>query len=301
MKKFYLLTSLLLFYCMQMVNAQDYRPFPTNNAMWREAYPSFGKKTGYEEQYQYLITGDSIINKKTYHKLQRTGYKHEYDPFGHEYAPIKEFAGYFRNDTLEKKVWLFDNGFEQLLYDFNLQLEDTISTIFNNTFGFCIITNIDTLSLKDGLHKRYEITTEFGNNFYIIEGIGSTKGLLPRSIEFLDSGLLCFSIDGEIIYNYLWGGYDCQPAYLAIEDYEQNKATLSLFPNPAYSTFQIKGIDNPQNVSISVYNIYGQLVMQEQLLSKDDMIHIENLCKGVYIVNICIQNSIVATCKLITM
>jgi hypothetical protein len=77
------------------------------------------------------------------------------------------------------------------------------------------------------------------------------------------------------------------------------KPDVTIYPNPAYSTFQIKGIDDFQNVTVSIYNMYGQIVVYEQTVNKDDVIHVEDLCKGVYIVNISIENKIVDKCKLI--
>jgi len=121
-----------------------------------------------------------------------------------------------------------------------------------------------------------------------------TIGLLPTRGSILS----CFSIDGENIYHIDNYAGACIPVN-AIEEHYQNKTTITLYPNPANTTFQIKGIDNFQNVSVSVYNIYGQLVISEQNLNENSIIRIENLHKGVYIVNIFNKNNIVATCKLI--
>jgi len=268
-----------------MANAQAYKPFPTSDAMWREVRFELMLE-GYCEDYQFLITGDTIINGMMYHKLQRTGYvgTHNAGKITH-IDFFNEYAGCFRNDTLGKKVWCIfpDKGFERLLYDFNLQKGDSLYAI-DGYVG--IVTNIDTLSLSDGLHKRFsifcpDIPSELPFKYYeIIEGIGSTIGLshrmYNRSILTLTE-LMCVLINEKTIYSVESG--DCIPTN-AIEDYSQDKTRITLYPNPTNTAFQIKGIDDFQNISICIYNIYGQLIMQEQKLSKDEMIHIEALCKG---------------------
>ena len=305
MKKIYLLTALILFCCVQMMNAQDYKPFPTANAMWREFYLIPMSYEGDCEDYQYLITGDTVINSETYHKLQRTGYAgtHYEGQLTSIYYPINEYAGCFRNDTLEKKVWcVFPNTtFEQLLYDFNLQKRDSV--FVNYHLGYdCkgIIVQIDTLTLSDGPHKRFHIFCEQipwqhpAQYYEIIEGIGSTIGLFPKITGITYNYITCFSINEKSIYGY----GKCTPA-IAIKDHPQDKTLITLYPNPAYSTFQIKGIDNFQNITISIYNIEGECVMPKQKVNIDDLIHIETLKEGVYFVNICSKDNIVVKCKLI--
>jgi len=288
-----LLNFLLIICCIQIATAQDYKPFPTTNAMWRES--TFSRSGG--EEYQYLIIGDSVINGKTYHKLQKSGIGVDGSDPSHIYEfTFNYYFGCFRNDTLERKVWyiLPNNSQEQLLYDFNLQIGDSLPA--TSYFGIGTVANIDTLSLNDGLHKRFEISYGFYDSFYIIEGIGSTLGLHYLSADERVN-LKCFSFKGEKIYPDEIG--ICDTVKVTVDDYEKKLNNFSIYPNPAYTTFQIRGLDHYQHYSISIFNIYGQLVKQEQGLRNDDMIHIDALHKGIYIVNISIRKKVVTKCKLI--
>jgi hypothetical protein len=82
---------------------------------------------------------------------------------------------------------------------------------------------------------------------------------------------------------------------------EDNKETSNfiIYPNPAFSSFQIKTDDKFQSNTITIYNIYGQLVMQKQFVNQDDIIYIEHLHEGIYIVSVSSENSRIAICKLI--
>jgi len=299
MKKVYLFFSLILFCCVQTINAQDYKPFPNANAMWREFFGGFEFNC---EDYQYVITGDTIINDVTYHKLQKSGVIYAAGGFGgcnwSAYSGINDYAGCFRNDIPAEKVYFFDGETERLLYDFSLSIGDTIPKFGEYDYPTTIIS-IDSIELGGILHKRFFVNNQCNiHGSYIIEGIGSTYGLFfaSRCHFESDSQLLCFSINDETIYPST--GTNCTLVN-AIEDHTQDKATIALYPNPAYSTFQIKGIDNFENIAVSIYNAYGQRVMQEQKLNKDGLIHIETLTEGVYFVNISSKDNVVGKCKLV--
>jgi len=297
--KFYVFTLLILFCGLQATNAQAYKPIPTSDAMWREVKFELSLQ-GFCEDYQYLIIGDTIIAGMIYHKLQRTGYVGTHNAGNITHIDfINEYAGCFRNDTLGKKVWLVfpENDVEKLVFDFDLKKGDSI-TVNDGYVG--IVKNIDTLSLNDMSNKRfYILCPEVPNqlpsrSFEIIEGIGSSIGLFPRVDLVASTWLRCFSINGEIVY---WVQGDCTP--VNVEDCFLDKSTINLFPNPTYSTFKIKGIENYQNVSVSILNLDGQIVMEEQRLHEDNIIDVKYLFKGVYIVNIRLSDNIVTTCKLI--
>jgi hypothetical protein len=275
--------------------ARDYIPFPTANAVWRECnYNAF--ELQHEEDYQYIITGDSLISEKTYHKLQRTGYVRLWDDF-HRYNyysySINEYAGCYRNDTIEKKVWYVfpDDNTEQLLYDFNLQIGDTLPVKFGYPFGIGIITNIDAIVLDDGLHKRFEVFREFYGDFYIIEGVGSTIGLIlnippPGVIDPFDIILRCFSINGNPIYmNPIPGLANCDTAYLDIKNYHQNKIGISLYPNPVNEQLTVKC--NDLNIThIQIIDVTGRAIID--VIPKNDeqeiILDVRSLPAGLYFI-----------------
>jgi len=305
MKKTYLLTALILFCYVQMTNAQDYIPFPTKNAMWREDF--YGVEVNCSE-YQYTITGDTVMEDIVYHKLQQTGIMYAAGDMGCTWYiswGINEYAGCFRNDTSAKKVYFrYSLEYpETLIYDFSLSVGDTIPSIMYDYDQYTVAA-IDSIEIEGIYRKRFLIDNNCGEPYllYIIEGIGSTYGLLPfYHCPFeSNSDLICLSVEEEVIYYNPFSWEDCTPVYYnAVEDYEQKKTNITLYPNPTYSTFQIKGNDNFQNCQISIYNIFGQLVFQEQTVNEDDVIHIENLVKGIYMVYVNGNNGKTSMLKLI--
>jgi hypothetical protein len=64
---------------------------------------------------------------------------------------------------------------------------------------------------------------------------------------------------------------------------ENKKGTLTISPNPAYSTIQILGLDDTQNVQ--VVNALGNVLLSESL-SSNGILNIEQLSTGIYFVRL---------------
>ena len=289
----YLITStlfcLILICCVQMATAQDYKPFPTSNAMWRERFDGFEVNC---ENYQYLITGDTIINGLTYHKLQKSGILYFAGRDGCDWnntRNINEYAGCFRNDTSEKKVYYIYSDTEELIYDFSLSVGDTIPEPYYYS-NYHTIESIDSIEIGGKFHKRFKIDNcgdgGGGWELYIIEGIGSTYGLLsPTRCPFESNyWLLCLSINGETFYPWQAG---CDAIRLGMEDYSQNKTMISLFPNPATGELKI-GSEKSSIKNVEIFDIYGrkQNAKVEDLFSVESKLDISHLSVGIYFVKI---------------
>jgi hypothetical protein len=58
---------------------------------------------------------------------------------------------------------------------------------------------------------------------------------------------------------------------------------VKVFPNPAYNSFNLS-IKNPQNASVKLYNLSGQLMLQQNITSENTQISTENLQPGNYLI-----------------
>jgi hypothetical protein len=165
-----------------IIQAQDYVPFPTENAHWN-IYLEYGGQDSPPDTFliMYTLGGDTVINSKKYTQLRR-----ERD----DTAELSnEYHGVLRKD--EKKIYYLGDDYfntnklsqyEILLYDFSAELYDTIIHVAEHPQFQSIIINIDSVFVGSSYRKRYEINSS--QNFihpteYWIEGIGSvTNGLL---------------------------------------------------------------------------------------------------------------------------
>lgn len=272
MKKFSLI-FILLWQCI-IADAQTsvYHEFPDSNATWNVFWSSwgYGLQTG---NYVYTFSNDTIINGLTYHK-------------------INGYAAAIREDLIQKKVYvipLFDSV-PQLLYDFNLNVGDTLKGylgISSTSYGDTV-TTIDSILINSNYRKRWTIHADaritFGNKYYIIEGIGSSKGLLQQYQDFeSDSNLECFSQNNQTIYPSADSIMNCA-SLTSISD-KRGIEKLYIFPNPTNGKFQVKLLGIIGNI-LEITDVLGNVIMK--LGIKNDTIEIDLLSQpeGVYFVRV---------------
>jgi hypothetical protein len=284
---------LFLFGIFMIGNAQSYVPFPTENMRWK------GSDYHYlidRKNYDVFIDGDTIIGGVTYHKLIEKSWTH-YPQGGLTYKPpvfSQKYVGVFRNDSINKKVYLLAEGWnkEEIWYDFSLNIGDTmVSPFYSNHFK--TVVDIDSVEIDGLIRKRLlfdHCDTTFGSNqLYHIEGIGSTYG--PLSLyycPFEDSEFLkCVEQNGSVIY-YVFALDSVCSGMNSVESLHTTSQEIRISPNPVKETIRIQFLDpntrTPQELKI--YSITGQLVFQQMINPPESDINIETLESGVYMYSI---------------
>ena len=309
MKKIYLLFfPIFLFFGVSIANAQNdtYFPLVQEGKVWnvldaQETYSPYPIQNFNYQTFSMFFFGDTIINDVLYKKMYSTA--KETTTFPQDWS----LHSFMREDE-NKKIWYKDknaNSAEKLYYDFSLEIGDTVPSEIGIPIEPVIVENITTEIMDNGEERKVFWLSSFAykpfDSFreYWIEGIGSIVGLIYPLHGGVVGGfwnLLCLHENEKLIFfNQDWN--TCYKNSLGISTYYDSQ--INIYPNPAYSTFQIKGIDNFENITVSIYNVYGQCVMQEQQSNSDGIIHIETLIEGVYFVNISSKDNIVGKCKLV--
>lgn len=287
MKKYLLIIIAIFFFKTSF--SQVYQSFPTANAMWREY--SGGYQCSCCADFQYTITGDTVINTMTYHKIQKTGVRYWEDLIGNCTSNIQSiinnYAGCFREDIGNKKIFFVPpmTSSDTLLYDFNLSLGDTLPPLYVNNIWLPttnIVTAIDSILLDAVYHKRFTIDSCW-HQLYLIEGIGSTYGLLSNTYCPFEAiyTLQCFSIDSQTIYP---DNSTICSLITSINNFEQ-ETSIKIFPNPANDKIIVE-LNNSQfhNSFIELINLLGKKVKDLKLLDNTSkaIISVEDLHDGIY-------------------
>lgn len=286
--------------------AQSYVPFPTTNAVWNDAYGFNGGSFSYLGSKYDFIDGDTVINNLQYHKV--------YSQAGTYYSPwllgsfpppavflvstftgIGTYNGAIREDS-NKHIYYFPTSqnppaHEYLLYDFNLQVGDTLSdTLYNVQQGSSyVVDSID--SIFDGFiyRKRYYLNTQAN----LIEGIGSSRGLTQGLDPFFEdwATLLCFS---DTISKYTDPLFNLC-SLLSIND---NNATIknliTIFPNPTSGFLNLKLEDvNSFPLELMMMDMQGKLILQKSITYNDDLsFDMKAFSKGEYFIAVRNKKSI---------
>lgn len=270
-----------------------YHPFPDSSAIWNisaqgccwnlcPSPPTVNPVLG-DFNFSYSIIGDTIINSITYHKLLKSGTEHEHCAFGNfidNWYSFSDYVGAFRQDTAMRKLFLVmpSNNTECLLYDFNLTVGDSVG---GGCLGFspcAAISSIDSILIGNSLRRRFNLSTPFP--YTIIEGIGSTSGLLEPLCPFEYSGTLkCFSQNGETLYPDTVTS--CQ-LLTSIKNVSANSSSTKVFPNPFHTSTTFEVNSDFKNAELKIYNTFGVQVRQVKITSQNTTINRDELSDGIY-------------------
>lgn len=262
-----------------------YHPFPDSNATWNVEW-----NNGWSaciEDFSYSLDGDTMISNVIYHKIntpyiQNLGICNTIHQIG--------YKGCIRQDTSARKVYYIapDSTTEDLLYDFNLQVGDSVQGFLRfNCFTITLaVIEIDSILIGTNYRKRWTTGTAIPYNPYnrIIEGIGFETGLLQQcpisetDIPFYS--LLCFQQDGITIYP------NTQTNCHLIDDIKNfsEESTFEILPNPFQEFLKVKSKRNDA-FEITLYDIALRKLLQTNFINETSL-NTEVISKGIYIYEI---------------
>lgn len=282
--------------------SQEYIPLPEEDGFWKVEH--WGPDCFDQEPYgglcsksQTYLEGDTVINGISYNKIYENGMSfHSYPNPTSYWGPL--YRGCYRNDIANKKVfyiryWDTQNE-EVLLYDFNLEIGDTIQTYLTTDIGSIdpkIVEEIDSVlisSVNDTYAKRYKLS-DYLLDLYIIEGLGSMGGLVDQILEGFeyDNKVICFQNDNDDL-NWDNGGNNSCDIISSVYEPKLTNTNLRLSPNPAANHIEVllKDAMNSSNPLINIYQINGLLVQSIPMRSTSVNLNIEDYHSGVYIIEI---------------
>lgn len=293
-----------------LLMSQDYYPFPTHDAVWREFQVRvYGSSNTAQYNFQNFISGDTMISGKTCQKIYKTGVVSGYNWEGnYSYNFENEYVGSIREDS-SKRIYLCDSP-ERLLYDFNLQLGDTLPVVgadsvqamygtYNNDNIVYTVSEIDSVAVAGNFHKRFKISFYDGQGVvYLIEGIGASTGLISLFLGSYWWGyhceLVCFMQDSINAYP---DGQECELIYLGVDE-TTIKQQINIFPNPGPGLISLSGLPDHHG-SIQVFNLFGQKVYETFDVRRDSKIDLSHLPKGFFLLKVLMNGETIKTEKIV--
>jgi hypothetical protein len=229
----------------------------------------------------YVIDGDSIYNSMVYKKMWMS------------YDSTLSGLMYQWLVRVENNVVYYvpPNGTEGILYDFNLEVGESVFL----TNMFCTdleieanVIGIDTVVHFGTERKRWELESE-GWTEYWLEGIGSLSGVLhsfyPLCIICPVWELLCFHENDDLLY-IMPGQTNCYQTSVGIDE-QMTNAEIKIIPNPV-NQGQAFEIETGQDVSrITIYNSSGVLVKQLFFVSNERIVKdTDDMTSDIYLIKI---------------
>jgi hypothetical protein len=262
---------------------QSYTPFPDSNAVWVNHHYSFGSgwpdyidPEDVSEIKNYCVNGvDTIIGSETYTQVTLCG---------------SNYVGAIRDNGGQIFYIPADSIDEELLYDFTVQVGDTIPYAFDiwSYSEPLIVQNIDSTFIS-GTYRTI-ISFENGGDYWI-EGIGCIGGLFISpfanvNISGNSLSLYCFSANGErLISQSNPGNFGSNPCGLYHASVEPSDPTITLFgyPNPTSGFFFIDKYIISSIESLIITNNLGQKINPETNFSDSKLeIDLSKYPSGIY-------------------
>ncbi len=232
----------------------------------------------------YGFIGDTLIGENLWQKYYST-YDIDFQADFSIEAYLREENGY---------VTILDaNNSVDTLYNFNIQIGDSIGYDFGFGIDYLTVISMDSLLIDEAYHKRFYFEEPFYPPSELIEiwieGIGSIHGpLFPKypqlfSTEIPDSlNLLCYKNEESI----LWQNTNYETCYvsnvLALEKPE--KEVMKVYPNPATTqiVFELPTITKENHLQIK--DIFGNIVAELPLLKGQSQLqwNCSQIASGVY-------------------
>jgi hypothetical protein len=297
----------VIFLCLILLNISFSfsQSIVTSNKLWYNFinyYTTGGIPLTGVEHIKFTI--DTLINSLTYKKVEKN--LDENQGTWSSYGFIRENS----NKQVFYKINAQDT--ERLLYNLNVQAHNTISVY---SLGTCYASKnldsmsfyvraIDSIYIGSSYHKRINLTIP-GDTLTVfeqwIDSIGSLGGILHNKYFYVGAdnySLQCFFEDGALQFHD--PNYSSCTYISAINETKTSTPTVSVFPNPVtdISTLEINGIENYNDIYISIYNIMGKQIFNSVGIERIQIFK-RDLPSGIYFYCINLGNSIISKGKII--
>ncbi|MGZ3863590.1 MAG: T9SS type A sorting domain-containing protein [Bacteroidia bacterium] len=295
----------LLFFFSFFLKGQTsvYYPFPDSNAVWCDSSGFYQNPTMSCSVTNIFIEGDTIISGKIYHKMIRKSQGHYVTASFYCIAsPLPPFyqgyAGAIRQDTALRKIYFRrpNETADSLLYDFSLNIGDTLK---NYILHLCpvpmVVSNIDSVLIGTKYRRRLIVSDNSCSvlNAEIIEGIGSTTGLL----EYMDNTggggepigkLYCFSQNNQTLYPIYDPSSGCAMPLVIANISQLEKLNIS--PNPGTGVFIIEP-ETENKRELTVFDVNGKLILKIKIAGKTEL-DLSDYENGIYIISLKAEDKI---------
>jgi len=234
----------------------------------------------------YDFSGDTTINNLNYAKLFRKKqitYMSTGGSMGNCPLPNLSPRGYLGAMREAGKQVFFKLGqdAEYVIYDFNLTIGDTVPDPANDV-SYSIISAIDSIDIQGIYRKRFTVESTNIPDFYIIEGIGSERGLLFSYLLSLDCAysLECYKEENSVVYAF--GNCDFN---LGTEQITET-ATIKIYPNPIQVNQNLRiASSSNEGVYVKIWDPIGRLIYQS--ISTEKIIETNSITsKGIYLIQL---------------
>ena len=287
------------------VNAQTPDYF-AENPEWRvnRWFGAYGDCIEVQDYVNYLH-GDSLIGEHLYKKVMKRGISIDTwvgpDP---PYNCDNNYSYHYIEGLVRqegKKMYINDYGSDILLYDFDLEIGDTLQPTYVYWMDNFVVASIDSILIGDSYRKVFNLIAPWMVNpeEFLIEGIGFGGAFIdqcPFQAEF-PSYLECFTLNDTAYFPEY--GAPCE-LNINVQQHPVHNY-FKLYPNPVSDQLTISYPVNLTINNVTIYNFVGKKVQEQNYTVQNGelFVNMAGLANGLYIIELTEGNLIVDRHKVI--
>ena len=273
----------ILFFTICYINYNAQIDYFNNEPIWKLSsscsapYPCL-----LNSEYIYYIHHDTVINGLSYKSVFKKSFN-TYLWMGP--PPIQNCTGSYLENTFVahirnqgKNVFILSDTSEYLLYNFNLNVGDTLPLSYNNFYDNITISAIDSIFIDGEFLRKFELSG--GSSSFLIEGIGHEFGFLEPFPPILECGfqLDCYQRNGLTYFPTLNHNclYNVNLHEKQMSDFSINRGFNSIF-----ITTNTNGVKE-----LVVREISGKILMKSTFRGNNFELNLFRLDRGIYVISI---------------
>ncbi len=271
-----------------------YHPFPDSNAVWNmnnggccyaSCPPPLNDPYIIDYVFSRFLSGDTIINSLTFAKMYESGSSHEHCAISSTVNNWiffnNNYVGCIRQDTALRQVYMLHpgSGAECVLYDFNMNVGDTVPIDCFASNDCVVVSSIDSILIGGSYRRQFNLSGQTIYPYTIIEGIGSTAGHFEPycAIEF-SGHLTCFSQNGQVLYPDSTTSCNNYTSSGSVNDDVQ----IAISPNPFHDQAIVQISKHSVFENLELFDVMGRKVRQIKISGQVISIERGNLKPGIY-------------------
>lgn len=281
-----------------LLYGQSFVPIPADSTSQWRIYRAYFDGICVNTYNSLYYVGDTMVhNGNVFYKIYETGEFRKLvgiapGPCSGTYNYSDVYRGAIRSEN-GKTYSLDDNNEEQLLMDVTLGVGDTLISC-----GL-IIGSIDSVLVGSEYRKRFNFSNgEICN--WMIEGIGHEAGLFEPMYFHMEisSEFHCYAENSTPLF----GDLDCI-LNVGTRELPIPVNELTVYPNPTVGFLKVEFASSIEKIeSYRLFDIYGRIMIENLIKHKNNSgfeIDISSLAKGIYILQIRMENQNSAVKKVI--
>jgi len=204
---------------------------------------------------------------------------------------------FIREDIESRKIYMYDieNSSDRLMYDFSLEVGDTLFSQFSE--GEFVITQVDTITLLNGEQRKM---FHSGLGVPYIESVGGMNGLHEQLWYPLSGGYSlseCMKIGDVLIWGE--GGTGSCIGFLSTNNQQSTINSVRLFPNPVTSNLTVS-IESRHNLwTYDIIDLFGKSHLQGLIIDSELTVNVVSLSKGIYLIRLRTEKGITTQKKFV--